>query len=178
MAVHQDLWTLAEEAIDEYLIAADKCVKFHKPDGGCLGVPAALLLLCVVNALGTYLRDEIVNIGGKVQPITKREPFRVLNHPLLGQNLSTAQIKRVEHAYRNALAHEALMWPGHWLTPAPAIPPFGFQGEQISISVPSLYAAVERAWRNFDKSKIKGSIEKFRLAGIEKFRVRKPRPVS
>lgn len=170
MAVHQKLWTLAEEAIDEYLTAAAKCIEFRKPDSGCLGFPAALLLLCAVNALGTYLRDEMVNIDGKEQPITKGQPFRVLNHPLLGQKLSMAQIKRVEHAYRNALAHEALMWPGHWLTPAPTAPPFSFQGEQISISVPSLYAAVKFAWRNFDKSKIKGSIEKFRLGGIEKFR--------
>jgi hypothetical protein len=163
MAVHQDSWALAEEAVDEYLIAAGKCIESRKKDGGMLGFPAALLLLCLVNVLGTYLRDELVNIDGKAQPITRGTPFRVLNHPLFAQNLSKNEIRTVEEAYRNALAHEALMWPGHWLTPIPKAPPFGFQGGQVSISVPALYAAVESAWKNFDRTKIKRSIEKFRL---------------
>jgi hypothetical protein len=56
MAEHRYSWELAEEAIEEYLAATRDCLGHAKPDGGVLGYPAALLLLCIVNALGTYLR--------------------------------------------------------------------------------------------------------------------------
>jgi hypothetical protein len=159
MAVHQHPWTLAQEAVEEYLTAARLCIEFTKGDGGVLGYPATLLLLCVVNALAVYLRNDVVTIGN-TQAITKGEPFRVLNHPLLGQALSMQQIKRVEDAYRNRLVHQAQIQPGHGLTRAEASTPFEFHNHEIWISVPALYRAVSGAWDRFDKTRIKTAIEK------------------
>src|SRR5947209_2420992 len=119
MAIHEHLSTMAIEAIDEYFEVARYCVEQQKPQGGIFGYPATLLLLCVVNALGTYLRKERVVIEGKEQPITQGEPFRVFNHSILNLNLTMEQIKKIEKAYRNQLAHAALIEPGAWLTPAP-----------------------------------------------------------
>jgi hypothetical protein len=73
--------TLAIEAIDEYLLVARHCVEQQKPQSGIFGYPAALLLLCIVNALGTYLRNEEVVINGKKQRIITGELFRVFNWP-------------------------------------------------------------------------------------------------
>jgi hypothetical protein len=155
MAEHQHSWALAEEAIEEYLLAPRHCLAHQKPDGGVLGYPAALLLLCTINALGTYLRNEDVTINGRNQTITAGEPFRVLNHPLLNQNLSDEQIKRIEKAFRNPLAHNALIASGVGLTPAEASSPFKFPNKEVWISVPTLYELVAHAWAHFDKTKIK-----------------------
>jgi hypothetical protein len=166
MAVHQNLWSQAEAVIDEYLTAARNCIEFKKSDGGCLGYPAALVLLCVVNALGTYLRNETVTIEGKSQRITKGDPFRVLNHPLFAQNLRMTQIKRIEDAYRNRLAHNGFIAPGHGLTLAPTDAPFDFRDDAVWISLGALYAAVVHAWSNFDKAKIKYAMETLQMAGL------------
>jgi hypothetical protein len=163
MSSHSNPWSLAEEAIEEYLTATRDCIGHAKPDGGVLGYPAVLLLLCVVNALGTYLRNESVTINGRHQTITKGEPFRVLNHPLLKQQLSDAQIKRVEKAFRNPLAHNALIAVGVGLTPAKTGSPFEFSGNEVWISVPALYEIAADAWTHFDKAKIKYAIQTFKL---------------
>jgi len=108
MGQHTQPWELAQEAVEEYLAVARSCVASTKPDGGIYGYPATLLLFCVVNALGNYLRGDHVVIDGKAEEITKGEPFRVLNHPLFGLKLHREQIKQVELAYRNPLAHKAI----------------------------------------------------------------------
>ncbi|MGA8313444.1 MAG: hypothetical protein WB755_25700 [Terriglobales bacterium] len=74
MSVQPNPWSLAEEAIREYLLASRICVEHRTQDGGILGYPAALLLLCIVNALGIYLRGEEVVIEGKKQQITRGSP--------------------------------------------------------------------------------------------------------
>jgi hypothetical protein len=163
MAIHKHLSTLAVEAIDEYLHIARQCAEQLKAGGGIFGYPAALLLLCVVNALGTYLRNEEVVIDGKKQRITEGEPFRVLNHSILNQNLTMTQIKKIERAYRNQLAHAALLEPGAWLTPQATSSPFMFSGDEVAISVPTLRQVVESAWNRFDRDKIKQAVDKFRL---------------
>ncbi len=125
-----------------------------------------LLLLCIVNALGTYLRNEDVIIDGKKQQITRGKPFRVLNHPLFKQNLTDAQIGRIEEASRNRLAHNALIDVGVVLTPVKTGFAFKFtDNDHVWISVPLLYTVVADAWTQFDKAKIKYAIETFRLSG-------------
>src|SRR5712692_1182262 len=155
MAIHTNLWTLAEEAIDEYILTAQHCLEYRKSDGGCLGYPSALLLLCVVNAIGTYLRNEPVLINGRRQLITRGEPFRVLNHEILKQTLTQGQIKTVEKAYRNLLAHNAMLAPDSWLLPGKGSTVFVFQNGRVGIYVVSLFEMVLHAWGAFDKSKIK-----------------------
>lgn len=166
MSEHLNPWSLAEEAIEEYLTASRSCLDYKKQDSGCLGYPSVLLLLCIVNALGTYLRNEDVIIEGKKQQITRGKPFRVLNHPLFKQDLTDAQIGRIEEASRNRLAHNALIDPGVVLTPVTTGFAFKFtDNDDVWISVPVLHAVVADAWTHFDKSKIKYAIETFRLSG-------------
>src|SRR5262249_4603134 len=150
----------AKEVIDEYLLTARQCLDHRKEDGGCLGYPATLLLLSVVNALGTYLRQDLVLISGKQQKITPGEPFRALNHPLFDQRLTLQQIKTVEHSYRNLLSHNAMMSQDHFLIPGKGGPPFAFQNGQVRISVESCYEMVSRAWNGFDKDRIKLAVDK------------------
>jgi hypothetical protein len=159
MALHNNLWQLAKEAIDEYLVTSQLCLKYQKADGGCLGYPATLLLLSAVNALGTYLRNESVLISGKQQRITRGEPFRVFNHPLFGQSLTHQQIKIVEHSYRNLLSHNAMLSPQHFLVPGPGGPPFTFENGRVAIYVDSFYEMVNRAWQHFDKDRIKFAVD-------------------
>jgi hypothetical protein len=62
MALHNNMASMASEAIEEYLRAAQFCLEFRKADNGILGYPATLLLLCVTNALGSYLMGDLVTI--------------------------------------------------------------------------------------------------------------------
>ena len=61
MAQHSSLEEMASAAIDEYFQAVAYCLSFRTADGGCLGFPAALLLFCITDALGNWLRDEAGN---------------------------------------------------------------------------------------------------------------------
>ncbi len=176
MSEHVNPWALAEEAIEEYLTASKSCLEHKKQDGGCLGYPAVLLLLCIVDALGTYLRNEEVIIAGRKQQITHGTPFRVLNHPLFTQDLTQAQIDRIAEASRNRLAHNALIDVGVVLTPVETASAFNFSNNNdVCISVPTLYAVVADAWSHFDKTKIKYAIETFRLSGLRPPLIRKKR---
>jgi len=160
MAVHPNPWSLAAETIEEYLLAARHCLSYKKLDGGCLGYPSVLLLLCVVNALGTYLRDRSVRIDGKNTPIARGEPFRVLNHSLFGLKLAEKEIKKIEARYRNMLAHNGMIATQSWLLPGKGSKPFIFEQEHVAVYVESFYDLVVAAWKNFDKSDIQTAVEK------------------
>jgi len=154
MAIHDSLSKLACEAIDEFLVTSRMCLDFRKSDGGCLGYPSILLLLCVTNALGSYLKGESVTINKSSQKITKGEPFRVLNHDCFDLRLSHDQIKLVEDSYRNRLAHNAIIEAGSFLLPSDDDPPFVFQSKQVGIRVFSFHRCVSHAWDQFPKERI------------------------
>ena len=101
-----------------HLFTIRACLSHRKPDGGCLGFPSTLMMLCLIDAFGTYLRGEEVVIDGKGQKITRGEPFRVLNHALFGLKLTSRQIKTIEQSYRNRLAHNAMIDTNSWLIPS------------------------------------------------------------
>jgi hypothetical protein len=135
------------EVIEEYLVTVGLCLQHRKPDGGCLGYPATLLLFCVVDALGGYLALD------KKNDIPKREPFMVLNHRNFGLTLTTDQIKRLEWWYRNGLAHNAALPPGTCLTGEQGEPfEFAGNGDPVKIRVFPFHRLVERAWTAFDKA--------------------------
>jgi hypothetical protein len=147
MAIHDEPAALAVEVIEDYLVTVDLCLRHRKPDGGCLGYPATLLLFCVVNALGGYLALD------KRNKIPKGEPFRALNHPYFGLTLTKDQIKRLEWWYRNGLAHNAALPPGTALTREGGQPfEFAANGDPIMIRLCSFHRLVETAWKNFDKT--------------------------
>lgn len=160
MAQHEYQWDLTEEAIEEYLEAIRYGLKFRKSDGGCLGYPSALLMFCLIDAFGTYLRGEEVTIDGRARLITKREPFWVLNHPLFGQQLTEKQIKQLGGGYRNALAHNATIESGAALFPGKHGEAFNFKDGKVVIFVGALHTLIEAAWKSFDKRKIKAFVEK------------------
>jgi hypothetical protein len=144
MALHSNAATLTIEAIEEYLATARYCLDVVKPGtGGCFGYPATLLLFCVVNAMGGYA-------------IRGNEPFRVLNTPCFGSNLTPTQVKQLEKWYRNLLAHNGMIAPGTILTPETEGEPFEFSkaGEPTLIRVKLFYALVLKAWAAFDKTLI------------------------
>lgn len=159
MALHSDFATMAVECVDEYIETAANCLKSRKPDGGCFGYPATLLLFCVINILGVFLRGETIKIEKREQTITKGEPFRVLNHSIFGLNLNAKRIKILEQSYRNALAHEGIIEWGAFLVQTPngqsRQNPFTFATDKVQvIDVDSLHQLVVKAWNQFDKGRI------------------------
>jgi hypothetical protein len=163
MALHPNSSSMAVAAIEEYLEASANCLSTVKPDGGCLGYPAALLQFCVANALGCYLCGDDVRIDGRTQKITKGEPFRVLNHSTFGLTLSGAQIKLLEQSYRNTLAHNAIIEVGCFMVHTPEDPPvnpFTFARSQvqaidvINVYVDSFQILLVKAWAKFPRERI------------------------
>jgi hypothetical protein len=154
MALHRNMASMASEVIEEYLRASQFCLEFRNFDGGCLGYPATLLLLCVTNALGSYLTGEDVAIEGKQQKITRGEPFRVLNHTLFGLQLTHKQIKLIEQFYRNRLSHNAIIERGSFILPAQGGTPFVFSGNHVLVRIASFERLVSKVWAKFPKEQI------------------------
>ncbi len=137
MAIHEDLQSLNVEAIEEYLAVAEYCVTTTKANGGIYGLPALLLLFCVVDAL-------TVNSGGKehtLEQITSVIPMR------------DKQLKSLREWYRNLLAHQAVIAPGTMLSTVDGPPiEFNSSGEPTYIRVIPFYYAVRDLWESFDRS--------------------------
>jgi len=159
MAIHPNLWELSKEAIEEYLLTIKGCLNHRKSDGGCLGYPATLLMLCLVGVFGSFLQNDEVIIDGKNQRVTKGEPFRVLNHSIFGLSLTNSEIKTIEKSYRNRLAHNAMIDTSSWLIPGSGPAPFVFKDGQVGILVFKLHELLETAWQKFDKKRIKNFVE-------------------
>jgi hypothetical protein len=104
MAIHESISSLVRESLREYLIVANYCVKYRKQiedwgDGGCYGYPVALLLMTIVDAIGSYV------IGGRT-----REHFEILNHPkYYNLGLSNDEIELFYKDHRCLLAHNAAL---------------------------------------------------------------------
>jgi hypothetical protein len=152
MAVYDSSFSpdLSKEAMEEYLTIAEYCLIARKGDSGAYGYPAALLLLCIVNALGVYLEGENVRIDGKDRKITRGEPFYVLNHLSLGldEQLTQDQIKYVERALRNRLAHNVMLAPGSYLNAEEDSDAVVFEGATVEVRLKPLLRAVRRAWKS------------------------------
>jgi len=79
MAIQKSLPELSAAAIEEYIELARLGLQVVKPEGGCLGYPGTLLLLCVIDALSNHLGFP-------------EHSFGALNHPIFGLNLTKVQI--------------------------------------------------------------------------------------
>jgi hypothetical protein len=150
MASHPDLKTMFLEIVGEYLKAAEICLHYRKDNGGVLGYPAALMLCCLLDALGKNLnRAEKQKLG--------KEEFNFLQHPAFKTPLTVEQIGRVREKlgdwFRHKLAHQSLMAVGVALSGERAKAPFGFSeaGEFDTIYVFQLYEVVKNAWKAIDK---------------------------
>jgi hypothetical protein len=130
--------------IDEYLMAADICIKKVKPDGGVLGYPAALLLLCAVDAIG----------HGVLPPNDDFTRLDVLATENFGSVLTKDQAKQVKEWYRHLLAHTGTMAVGVHLEPGSDGEPFEFDntGAPILIRVSKLYEITNSSWQRVVKA--------------------------
>ena len=131
------------EAIDEYLLLAEYGINYQKLGGGVLGYPTALLLLSVIDILGSYA-------------VSTKEHFQVLRQPCFGLDLTTAQVKEIEHWYRNLLAHNGFITLGAVMRPDETRDPFVLDenGQPTTVRVKSLFQAVKLAWSRFDRNQI------------------------
>ena len=105
MAKETTLTDLADMAIYEYLDIAHHCLITGKPGGGCWGYPTTLLLLSIVNTIGSYHKNDnnfTVEIEDKKYPIDGDgiECFRVLNSSYFNLNLTQKEIQRVYNFYK------------------------------------------------------------------------------
>jgi hypothetical protein len=140
MAIHADSQSMMIEAVQEHLSVAEWCISNYKADGGIYGYSAALLLFCVVDAIGHCLRPG-------------NEPFRVLSADPFNLKLGIEEIKKIENWYRNPLVHNAIIAPKVWLTLDDTGDPIDV-GSNVTIRVKPLYAVVRKAWDKLDKTRL------------------------
>jgi hypothetical protein len=140
---HEDPVQMVIEAIDEYLLMAEYGINFQKSRGGILGYPSALLLLSVIDILGSY-------------SVATKENFQVLRQPCFGLPLTVPQVKKIEHWYRNLLAHNGFIALGALLRPDNTGDPFVLDenGQPTILRVKPLFHAVKLAWEQFDRRQI------------------------
>jgi hypothetical protein len=120
MAMHNSIPSMLEESLKEYIFVAECCVNFKKDDswgenqtGGCLGYPAALIMLSIIDAIGSYANIK-VNIDGKEKNIKAgniTSHFYILNSKYYGQDLSEVQINKIKGFFRDTLSHNAVLAP-------------------------------------------------------------------
>jgi hypothetical protein len=118
---------MLRESLKEYLKVAEYCIQFRKgPEewgaagaGGCYGYPAAVMLFCIVDAIGSYHRGRKefkVLIDGKEKSIKNdgSQYFYVLNSKYYNQVLSKSDIERLYGNYRSLLIHNAAIALFQW----------------------------------------------------------------
>jgi hypothetical protein len=117
MALHDSLASMLHEALPEFIEVARVAMTTRKPAGGFYGYPAATLLLCVADAIGSYYRGNrsfTMPVDGADRFIDS-EGYRhlfILNSTLYGQTLAEREIRAIYEAFRNPLAHNACLAPG------------------------------------------------------------------
>ncbi len=104
MAIHSSHRSMIRESLPEFLEVAEYCISYRKDPAkwgseGCYGYPANVLLLAIVDAIGSYV------IGGRTRP-----HFDILNHQeFYNLGLSAAAIDRIYEAYRCLGTHNAVL---------------------------------------------------------------------
>ena len=147
MAIHNDLNSMAREAIPEFLHVARMSIDTQKPTGGVYGCPAVLLLFSVV--------DAISNFSGYPQ-----HSFGALGDILPHLNLTQRQIQSLAHWYRHPMSHQGILAPGVAISiddPGPAIE-LNSSGEPTHIRLNPFYKGVKAAWDAMDHATIEPKV--------------------
>ena len=142
MAIHKDTSSMLRESLQEYLKVAEYCIQFRKDpkewrEGGCYGYPAAVMLFCILDTIGSYhhgRKEFKVQIDGKEKSINKDgyHFFFVLNSPYYNQSLSEADIKNLYDNYRCLLMHNGAMAFDHFLLSDPSLrQPFPIRNDGV-----------------------------------------------
>jgi len=154
--LHASTASMLQESLPEYLCAARWCVQFRKDDSwpapGRLGYPAALMLFCIADSIGSYHRRGhggiLATVDGKPAKIGLSGPSRlyVLNTEYYGQTLSHAEIAQLYSRFRGVLVHNAALAPDWHLISKPALPDaFPQFGGQLSVNIDGFLRVSERA---------------------------------
>ena len=112
---------MLKESIEEMLVAASLCIDFRKENGGCLGYPASMLLLSIVDSIGSYYRGNVnfrIMIDG-AEKIIKRpdyQHFYILNSDYYDLQLSENDIRKIYSNYRSLLVHNSVVAINHLIT--------------------------------------------------------------
>ncbi len=146
MALHNDVRSMAVEAVDEYLDIAEHCVNTRKTNDGVYGYPAVLLLFCIIDALGNWLGQGRNTLSGA---------------SLVVPGLTPKQIKDLKNWYRNLPAHQAIIMPGALLSDDPngSAVEFGLNGEPTHIRLIPFCRAVRSAWESFPRDAVNPRFE-------------------
>ena len=121
MAIHSRTEDMLKESLVDMLNGAEVCIQFKKEKGGCLGYPAAVLLLSIVDTIGSYYegnKDFKIKIDGKLKTIDGDafKHFFILNSEYYDFQLSEKFIKKIYDNYRSLLVHNGVIAPGHLIT--------------------------------------------------------------
>ena len=106
MALHQNIPSMLQESLPEMLLAAKYCIEYRKntniwPAPGCYGYPAALLLLSIVDSIGSYVEEGNV-----------KNHFKILNNSdYYGLSLTEKELNLIYNHYRNTLSHNTVITP-------------------------------------------------------------------
>jgi len=98
---------MLRESLPEMLMVAKYCIEFRKdtsiwPAPGCYGYPAALILLSIVDSIGSYVEK------GNVE-----NHFKILNNnDYYNLKLSAEVLRAIYDYYRNSLSHNSVLTPG------------------------------------------------------------------
>jgi len=104
MAIHPNTQSMLYESLLEMLLVAKYCMEFRKdknnwPTSGCYGYPATLLLLSIVDSIGSYVKKG--NIDNR---------FKILNDlNYYGLKLTDDEIKKLRKSYRDLLSHNTVL---------------------------------------------------------------------
>ena len=104
--MHPNSESMLHESLPEMILVAKYCIEYRKDVNiwnapGCFGYPAALLLLSIVDSIGSYVR------GGNVE-----NHFKILNNKeYYNLSLSYEDIKDIRKNYRDLLSHNTLLSP-------------------------------------------------------------------
>ncbi len=123
-----DFNDLSREALNEVLEAVEQCILYRKEEHeqwvdsrfpGCLGIPAAILLFSIADAIGSYHRNNgfKVVIAGKSQAINNTaKHLYVFNSKFYGyQELTCVELNVLYYNYRSILTHNLGLPDSHIL---------------------------------------------------------------
>ncbi len=148
MVIYSKTEDMLKDSIQEMLEAAILCVNFSKKDGGCLGYPAAILLLSIVAVIGSYYEGDKnykIMINGKEKYIKGNtfQHFYILNSEYFNLDLTENFIKKLYDNFRSLLVHNAVIANKCFITiNDPLQRPFcdddGFKNEKNGETYPSV----------------------------------------
>ena len=147
MTTHSTQKSMLRESLTDMLNGAKICIEYDKSNGGCLGYPACLLLLCVADTIASYHEGDTdfeIKVEGENRMIKSNgyQRFYIFNSSYYNLTLRENFIKKIYENYRSLLVHNGTLANKHFLSiDHPLRLPFdesGFQNELTGEKYPSV----------------------------------------